>query len=80
MITHECFKFTKNNSSRDLKTWWYTCASKNSHGCAARATIKRQEYTGEDGELYVKNTLVEISTPEVIILKLPQCNLTLQCL
>ena len=43
LITHECFKFTKNNYSRDGKTWWYTCASKNSHGCAARATIKRQE-------------------------------------
>merc|ERR1719318_1049027 len=65
LITDETFKFTKNNSSQDGKTWWYTCAHKNSHGCAARATIKRQEFTGEDDELYVKNFLVEISTPEV---------------
>ena len=62
------FKFQKNNASRDLATWWYTCACKNSHGCNARAIVKREEFTGEDGddgELYVRNTLVEVATPEV---------------
>ena len=65
LVTHGMFKFQKNNASRDLSTWWYTCACKISHGCNARAIVKREEFTGEDGELYVRNTLVEVATPEV---------------
>ena len=65
LITHDMFKFQKNNSSRDLSTWWYTCSHKNSHGCNARAIIKRKEIVGEDGELWVENILVEVATPEV---------------
>ena len=69
LITHGgYFKFTKNNYSRDGKTHWYTCAHKKSHGCSARAIIKREEFTGEDGQLYVSNTLLEIATAEVFIL------------
>ena len=67
LITHGgFFKFTKNNYSRDGRTHWYTCCQKKSHGCTARAIIKREEFTGEDGEQYVKNELVEVSTPEVL--------------
>ena len=66
LITHGGhFKFTKNNYSRDGKTHWYTCSNKQSHGCTARAIIKREEFIGDDGELWVKNRLVEIATPEV---------------
>ena len=64
MITHNTFKFTKNNSSRDYKTWWYTCSHKVSHGCTGRAIIERTEFEGEDGETMVKNILVEVATPE----------------
>ena len=66
LITHGgYFKFSKNNYSRDGKTHWYTCSNKQSHGCTARAIIKREEYIGDDGELWVKNRLVEVATPEV---------------
>ena len=69
LITHGGhFKFTKNNFSRDGKTHWYTCSQKLSHGCTARAIIKREEFTGDDGELWVKNRLVEIATPEVCLI------------
>ena len=69
LITHGGhFKFTKNNFSRDGKTHWYTCSQKLSHGCKARAIIKREEFTGDDGELWVKNRLVEIATPEVCLI------------
>ena len=59
------FKFTKNNTSRDLKTWWYSCSDKASHGCKARAIIHRNEVEGEDGTTKIKNTLIEGSTPEL---------------
>lgn len=65
LITHDMFKFQKNNSSRDLSTWWYTCSHKNTHGCNARAIIKRKEIVREDGELWVENILMEVATPEV---------------
>ena len=65
LITHNMFKFQKNNASRDYSTWWYTCSHKNTHGCSARAIIKRREFLGEDGELMVENELVEVATPEV---------------
>ena len=65
LITHKMFKFQKNNASRDYSTWWYTCSHKSTHGCNARAIINRKEFTGDDGELWVKNVLVEVSTPEV---------------
>ena len=26
LITHNMFKFQKNNASRDYSTWWYTCS------------------------------------------------------
>ena len=65
LITHNMFKYTKNNASRDLKTWWYTCSFKVSHGCTGRAIVHRVEFTGDDGDLYVKNTLVEVATPEL---------------
>jgi hypothetical protein len=63
--THNMFKFQKNNASRDYSTWWYTCSHKNTHGCSARAIIKRREFMAEDGELMVKNELVEVATAEV---------------
>ena len=65
LITHKSFKFTKNNASRDYKTFWYTCSFKSSHGCTARAIVKRHEFTVEDGELYVENKVVDVATPEV---------------
>ena len=42
LITHNMFKFQKNNASQDYSTWWYTCSHKNTHGCSARAIIKRK--------------------------------------
>ena len=65
LITHNMFKFTKNNSSRDLKTWWYSCSHKASHGCTARAIIYRNEVEGVDGTIEVQNTLIDVSTPEL---------------
>jgi hypothetical protein len=65
LITHNMFKFQKNNASRDYSTWWYTCSHKNTHGCSARAIIKRREFMAEDGELMVENELVEVATAEV---------------
>lgn len=59
-----CFKFSKNNSSRDNKTWWYTCSYKASHGCTARAIVQRLEVEQEDGVRKVLNTLTEVATPE----------------
>ena len=57
------FKFTKNNTSRDLKTRWYSCSHKASHGCKARAIIYRNAVKGEDGTTNIENTLIEVSTP-----------------
>ena len=65
LITHNMFKFQKNNASRDYSTWWYTCSHKNTHGCSARAIVKRREFMGEDGEHMVENELVEVATPQV---------------
>ena len=80
LITHGGhFKFTKNNFSRDGKTHWYTCSQKLSHGCTARAIIKREEFTGDDGELWVKNRLVEIATPEVCLITITLKILQLFC-
>ena len=64
LITHNTFKFTKNNASRDYITWWYTCSYKSSHGCKGRAIIHRDEEEGSDG-LEVRNRLVDVSTPEL---------------
>ena len=65
MITHNMFKFTKNKSSRDLKTWWYCCSHKASHGCTARAIVYRNEVEGVDSTIEVQNTLIDVSTPEL---------------
>ena len=59
------FKYTKNNYSRNQKTWWYACSFKSTDGCTAKAHIEREEFVGEDGELYVRNTMTQVSTPEV---------------
>ena len=65
MVTHNCFKFTKNNWSRDGKTYWYRCSTKKTTGCPATATIKRVEEEDTDGNIVVKCYLTEVSTPEV---------------
>ena len=67
LVTHGMFKYQKNGASRDYSTWWYTCAHKNSHGCNARAIIRRKEFPGDDGDLWVENVLVEVATPQVEI-------------
>ena len=64
LITHNVFKFNKNNSSRDKKTWWYTCSEKASRGCTARAIVCRAEVEEEGGGIRVVNSLVEVATPE----------------
>ena len=64
MVTHGMFKFTKNNSSKDGRTWWYTCARKAVNGCSARAIIERMESVDENGVTSVQNKLVDVATPE----------------
>ena len=63
LITHNVFKFNKNNCSRDMRTWWYTCSYKASHGCTARAIVQREK-VGEEQGMSVVNTLVEVATPD----------------
>ena len=59
------FKFTKNNSSKDGRTWWYTCSRKAINGCSARAIVERTEVVDERGVLLsVNNRLVDVATPE----------------
>ena len=65
LVTHNCFKFTKNNWSRDGKTYWYRCSAKKATGCPATATVKRVEEEDTDGNIVVKCLLTEVSTPEV---------------
>ena len=60
LITHNVFKFNKNNSSRDQKTWWYTCSEKASRGCTARAIVARLKWRRR----VEVNTLVEVASPE----------------
>ena len=65
LVTHNAFKFTKNNWSRDGTTFWYRCSQKKATGCPATATVKRVEVEEEDGTISVTNSLIEVSTPEV---------------
>ena len=65
LVTHNAFKFTKNNWSRDGSTYWYRCSAKKATGCPASATVKRVEELEPDGSVVVKNYLLEVSTPEV---------------
>ena len=65
LVTHNAFKFTKNNWSRDGVTYWYRCSAKKATGCSATATVKRVEEQDVDGSIVVKNYLVEVSTPDV---------------
>ena len=65
LYTHNAFKFTKNNWSRDGTLFWYRCSAKKSTGCTATATIKRVEEEDEEGQVVVNNYLLEVSTPEV---------------
>ena len=65
-MTHKAFKFTKNNWSRDGTTYWYRCSAKKATGCTASATIKRVEEEDTEGNIVVKNYLLEVSTPEVV--------------
>ena len=61
-MTHKAFKLTTNNWSRDGTTYWYRCSAKKATGCTATATIKRVA----EGNIVVKNYLLEVSTPEVV--------------
>ena len=64
-MTHNAFKFTKNNWSRDGSTYWYRCSANKATGCPASARVKRVEELEPDGSVVVKNYLLEVSTPEV---------------
>ena len=65
LVTQNCFKFTKNNWSKDGKTYWYRCSTRKAIGCPATATIKRLEEEDTDGNIVVKCYMTEVSTPEV---------------
>ena len=66
MYTHNAFKYTKNNWSRDGTIFWYRCSVKKSTGCTASATIKCVEEEDDEGKVVVSNYLLEVSIPEVI--------------
>jgi len=70
LITHDMFKFQKNGYSRDGSRWWYVCSHKPTHGCTARAIVMRREVPTEDGGVEVENSLLEVATPEVMVLVL----------
>ena len=65
LVTHNAFKFTKNNWSRDGTTYWYRCSAKKATGCTASATVMRVEEEDSEGSIIVKNFLIQVSTPEV---------------
>ena len=65
MVTHNAFKFTKNNWSRDGRTYWYRCSAYRATGCTATAMVKRLEEEDPEGLVVVRNHLIQVSTPEV---------------
>ena len=65
LLSHgDTFKFHKGGSSRDNERWWYSCAMRKTLKCTARATVVRHEVELEDGEIEVRNYLVDITAPE----------------
>ena len=68
-MTHNSLKFTKNNWFRNGVTHWYRCSAHKATGCTAKATIKRLEEMDDEGNMIVKNYLVEVSTPEVCLFR-----------
>ena len=55
LITHNVFKFNKNNNSRDQIPWWYTWRA------VRRQALLVQLFAGRRVKV---NTLVEVATPE----------------
>ena len=71
LFTHnDTLKFTKIKVNRKGMLHYYACAHKLTHKCQARATVKKVVEVDEvEGSEAVHFTLLELATPEVIIIQ-----------
>ena len=66
----DTFKFIKLNVNRKGMLHYYACAHKLTHKCQARAIVKKVVEVDEvEGSEAVHFTLLELATPEVIIIQ-----------